>query len=50
VYTSIRDVGDVTRYEVPYLPPGTYYYAVTAYDLAGNESAFSDEIRYVATP
>ena len=29
------------------LPPGTYYFAVTAYDAAGNESAFSREVSKV---
>ncbi len=36
--------GTSTSYVVNSLPSGqTYYFAVTAYDGNGNESAFSDE-------
>lgn len=45
VYGAPIDVGNFTDYEVKNLEPGrTYYFAVTAYDLSGNESSFSDEI------
>jgi len=37
-------VGNVTSYTISGLQSGrTYYFAVTAYDSAGNESAFSNE-------
>ncbi|MEZ5559895.1 MAG: hypothetical protein R3E86_15290 [Pseudomonadales bacterium] len=29
------------------IAPGTYYFALTAFDAAGNESAYSNEIRKV---
>ncbi len=43
-YTSNLDVGNVTTYTVTGLQPGTYYFAVTAYDTSGNESDFSNEV------
>jgi hypothetical protein len=51
-YDHIEDVGDVTIYQTPDLAPGyTYYFVVTAYDLALNESAYSDEIsKYIDFP
>ena len=50
VYTNLIDTGSSTRATVPGLRPGaTYYFAVTAYDLAGLESAFSDEIYYAVS-
>jgi len=42
-YDKVIDVGDVLLYKVN-LPESKYYFAVTAYDLAGNESPFSDEV------
>ena len=40
VYTSSLDVGTVTGYTTSPLQEGmTYYFAVTAYDISGNESA-----------
>jgi hypothetical protein len=50
VYGSPIDVGNFTDYEVRNLEPGrTYYFSVTAYDLSGNESSFSDEISNTLT-
>jgi len=43
-YTTKLDVGNRTTYTVPNLQEGkTYYYAVSARDAAGNQSAFSNE-------
>jgi len=42
-YSLRIDVGNVTTYKVNNLSRGTYYFAVTAYDREGNESAFSNE-------
>ncbi len=44
VYTSVTDVGSMTQFPLSSLPAGDYYMTVTAYDLAGNESGFSNEI------
>jgi hypothetical protein len=48
VYTSNVNVGNVTSYLVTGITPiqRWYYFAVTAYDTTGNESAFSSEVRY----
>jgi chitodextrinase len=44
-YTESFDAANVTQYTVGNLPTGLYYYfAVTAYDTQGNESAYSTEI------
>lgn len=43
-YANSIDVGMVSSYSVNGLAPGTYYFAVTAYDSAGNESVFSSEV------
>lgn len=43
-YTQVIDVGAVTSTDVSNLGEGhTYYFAVTAYDVDGNESGFSNE-------
>lgn len=42
-YSQTIDAGKVTTYKVPNLPNGTYYFAVTAYNSAGTESAYSNE-------
>jgi len=43
------NTGSATTYTVTGLTAGrTYYFAVTAYDAAGNESAFSAEASKVA--
>jgi len=43
-YTKTLEAGKGTTYAVPSLTPATYYFAVTVYDSAGTESAFSDEV------
>jgi len=43
-YTSSIDVGNTTTYTITGLQPGTYYFAVTAYDTSGNESDYSNEV------
>lgn len=43
--TTLLDVGDVTRYTAGDLAPGTYFFAVTAYDADGNESLPSGELQ-----
>ena len=46
-YTNIIDVPNKTSATITNLEPGrTYYIAATAYDVNGNESAFSQEIPY----
>jgi hypothetical protein len=45
VYDFSLDVGNSTQADMPNLPGGSvYYFAVTAYDISGNESAFSEEV------
>ncbi len=44
-YSVVLDVGNVTSYTVRGLDESkTYYFAVTAYDTAGNESDYSEEV------
>jgi len=43
-YGAPITVGNRTTYTVTGLANGTYYFAVTAYDAAGNESDFSNEV------
>lgn len=46
-YTNSHDAGNANRYTIPDLQEGvTYYFAATAYDSTGNESAYSAEISY----
>jgi hypothetical protein len=46
-YIFVRDVGDSTQVQVSGLTPGiTYYFALTAYDINGNESGYSQEIPF----
>jgi len=48
VYSQSIDVGNVTQATVPDLVGGTtYYFAVTAYNVSGLESAPSNEVSYV---
>ena len=44
-YTTSIDVGNVTSYSVPNLTEGaTYHFAVTAYNAAGTQSGFSNDV------
>lgn len=43
-YGSPTDVGNKTTFTVTGLNGQTYYFAVTAYDTAGNESGYSNEV------
>jgi len=47
-YTLYQDVmgWQNTLYNFPVLADGDYYCVVTAYDIAGNESAYSDEASF----
>ena len=43
-YSEMIDTGDVRTYTLQNMPAGTYYFAITAYDSAGNETDFSPEV------
>ncbi len=43
-YDNSYDVGNVTQCTVSGLAPGTYYFAVTAYNEEGEESGYSNEV------
>lgn len=43
-YTEVIDAGNVTTRTVGRLAPGTYYFAVTAYNGSGYESDYSNEV------
>ena len=44
-YPQVTDVKNVTSYSVSNLSDGTtYYFAVSAYDMGGNESSYSNEV------
>ena len=46
-YRVHLDAGLNTTYTVANLPDGgTYFFSVTAYDSSGNESGFSNEVRF----
>ena len=45
-YSEVITVGDFTTSEIGGLGSGTYYLTVTAYDIYGNESTFSNEINH----
>ena len=48
MYENQIDVGNATSVNISNLAPGTYYFALVAYDESGNESAPSSEIwRYI---
>ena len=44
-YTDMIDAGNVRTYVLQNVPAGTYYFAITAYDSAGNETDFSPEVK-----
>ncbi len=45
LYDGVIDVGNVTEYTVSDLKAGTvYFFAAKTYDIAGNESAFSEDV------
>ncbi len=48
-YGTSIDVGKKTTYTVTGLTAGTYYFAVTAVDTAGNETGFSNEVTKTVT-
>src|SRR5438093_7349036 len=48
-YLTNIDVGNKTSYAVTGLAAGTYYFSVTAYDIRGNESGFSNEVIMATT-
>jgi len=49
-YDHVIKIGNVTKYMVSNLENGIlYYFAITAYDISGNESDFSNEVSGVAT-
>ena len=43
-YGSLIIIGNVTTYTVTNLAPGTYYFVVAAYNSAGLESGYSNEV------
>lgn len=43
-YTQSIDVGNSTSASISSLSSGTWCFAVTAYDMSGNESSYSDEV------
>ena len=46
IYSNVITVGDYTNAEIGDLGFGTYYLTVTAYDIYGNESGYSNEINH----
>ncbi len=49
-YTQDVGVENVTNYTVSNLTGGTYYFAITAYDISGNQSAYSNELSKTIPP
>ncbi len=43
-YRYSINVGNVTEYTIDSLSSGTWYFALTSYDIRGNESALSNEL------
>src|SRR5437773_5012230 len=49
MYGVPTDIGRVTTYKAPGLQPNTtYFFTVTAYNLSGNQSGFSNEVSVLA--
>ena len=47
IYTEAVDIGNLTEYTLTGLEEDVvYYFSVTAYDIYGNESDFSDELSH----
>ena len=46
-YTETVDVGNVTAYTWSNIADGQWFWAATAYDTAGNESDYSNEVSLV---
>ena len=44
-YSDFLDVGKVQRYTFQSMSQGDYYFVITAYDAAGNETDFSPEVK-----
>jgi hypothetical protein len=42
-YSKVIDVGNITTFVVNNLTAGTYYFTVTAYNIYGSESGYSNE-------
>ena len=50
-YTLSVDVGNATSITIPIQDTNkTYFFAITAYDIAGNESGFSQEVSLFIPP
>ena len=48
-YTQNINVGNVTTYTTSNLATGTYYFVATAYNTAGKESAYSNQVTKIVT-
>lgn len=49
-YGTPITIGNQTTYKVTDLAAGTWYFAVTAFDVDGNESDFSNEVSHTVEP
>ena len=47
-YSNSIEVGNQTTYTVGNLTKGIFFFAITAYDAAGNESGFSNEVSFMS--
>ena len=50
IYQPPIEIGNQTTYTVTGLGPGTWFFAVTAFDVDGNESDFSNEVSETIAP